>query len=128
MRILLDTCTFLWICAGAAELSVAARQLFVEPANEVYLSVISGWEIALKHSLGRLPLPARPERFVPEQRALHAVESLPLDEASVLQIGKLPTHHRDPFDRMLVCQAITHGLVVLTPDPQIAQYPVRTYW
>lgn len=128
MKVLLDTCTFLWVCAGAAELSPAAKRLFADPANEMFLSAVSAWEIAVKHALGRLPLPDPPERFVPQQRALHAIEPLPLDEGAVLQLGKLPSRHRDPFDRMLVCQAVAHGLVVLTPDPLIEQYPVRTHW
>jgi len=73
-------------------------------------------------------LPTAPERFVPDQREAHGIEALALDEESVLQVTRLPDHHRDPFDRMLVCQAIAHGLVILTPDPLIARYPVRTVW
>jgi PIN domain nuclease of toxin-antitoxin system len=128
VKVLLDTCTFLWVCAGSPDLSASARRIFSDPANEVYLSAVSAWEIALKHALGRLPLPDPPDRFVPQQRALHAIDPLPLDEAAVLQLGKLPVRHRDPFDRMLVCQAVAHGLIVLTPDPLIEQYPVRTQW
>lgn len=128
MKVLLDTCTFLWVCAGAPDLSASAKRVFSDPANEVYLSAVSAWEIAVKHALGKLPLPDAPDRFVPHQRALHAIDPLPLDEAAVLQLGKLPARHRDPFDRMLVCQAVAHGLVVLTPDPLIEQYPVRTQW
>lgn len=128
VRLLLDTCTFLWIVAGSAELSAHARELFVDPDNETYLSSVSAWEIALKHSLARLPLPEPPERFVPAQRARHGIEPLTLDEESALHLARLPSLHRDPFDRMLVCQAIVHGLVVLGPDPAIAQYPVRAAW
>jgi PIN domain nuclease of toxin-antitoxin system len=128
VKLLLDTCTFLWVCAGSLDLSASARRIFSDPANEVYLSAVSAWEIALKHALGKLPLPDPPDRFVPQQRALHAIDPLPLDDAAVLQLGKLPVRHRDPFDRMLVCQAVAHGLIVLTPDPLIEQYPVRTQW
>jgi len=128
MRLLLDTCAFLWIAGDAAALSPHARMLFRDPANEVFLSAVSGWEIAVKHGLGRLVLPAAPERFVPDQREAHGIEALALDEESVLQVTRLPELHRDPFDRMLVCQAIAHGLVILTPDPLIARYPVRTIW
>ncbi len=128
MRILLDTCAFLWIAAGSRELSPAARELFRSPDNEVYLSSVSAWEIAVKSALGRLPMPLPPERFVPEARALHHIQPLPLDEDSCLLAAKLPSLHRDPFDRMLVCQAMAGALVILTPDPDIARYPVRTAW
>ncbi len=128
MRLLLDTCTFLWLIADSPELSNRARGLLIEPANDVFLSAGSAWEIALKNSLGRLPLPVPPDRFVPEQREAHGIEALAIDEESTLQVGRLPALHRDPFDRILVCQAIVHGLTVVGPDPLIAQYPVRTTW
>jgi len=128
VRLLLDTCTFLWIAAGAPDLSSRARELFADPDNEVYLSVVSAWEIALKHSTGRLPLPEPPERFVPAERRRHAIDTLPLDEDTALHLARLPALHRDPFDRMLVCQAIVHGLVILGPDPLITQYSIRAAW
>lgn len=128
MRLLLDTCTFLWIAGGDQALSPTARRLFAAPENEVFLSAVSAWEIAVKHQLGRLALADRPDRFVAAQREAHAIEPLPLDEESALQMARLPALHRDPFDRLLVCQAIVHGLTLLTPDPLIAQYPARTIW
>ena len=128
MRLLLDTCTFLWIVTGASELSEVARKLFVDPANEVYLSAVSAWEISLKYSLRTLPLPESPSRFVPASRAAHRIAPLPLDEAAALAVDRLPGLHRDPFDRMLICQAIAGGLTILTPDREIAQYPVQTSW
>ncbi|MGI8783559.1 MAG: type II toxin-antitoxin system VapC family toxin [Acidobacteriota bacterium] len=128
MRLLLDTCTFLWMISGARELSKPARTLLADAENDVYLSAVSDWEIALKHSLGRLPLPEAPERFVPAQRQSHRIETLPLDEESVLSLARLPALHQDPFDRMLVCQAIILGMTLLTPDPLISQYPVRVLW
>jgi PIN domain nuclease of toxin-antitoxin system len=128
VRILLDTCTFLWIAGGAPELSSRAREAFVDPANDVLLSAVSAWEIAIKHRLGRLPLPESPEVFVPQQRANHGIERLDLDEEAALHVAKLPDLHRDPFDRMLVAQALAGGLVLLTPDEAIRRYPVRTIW
>ena len=128
MRILLDTATFLWVITDAPELSDDARALFVDSANEIYLSSVSTWEIAIKHSLGRLPLPEPPVRFVPAQRKQHGIDSLPLDEEVTLHLTRLPVLHKDPFDRMLVCQAIVHHFVILTPDELISQYPVRTIW
>jgi PIN domain nuclease of toxin-antitoxin system len=128
MRLLLDTCTFLWIVGGAKDLSVQAGQAFADPANEAFLSAVSAWEIAVKHRLGRLPLPGPPDTFVPAQRNAHGLEPLPIDEEAALQVSKLPELHRDPFDRMLVAQAIVGGLVLLTPDDHIRAYPVRTLW
>jgi PIN domain nuclease of toxin-antitoxin system len=128
VRLLLDTCTFLWIVAGAKDLSPRAREAFVDPANDVLLSAASAWEIAVKHRLGRLPLPAPPEDFVPAQRTAHGIEPLPVDEEAALHVAKLPDLHRDPFDRLLVAQALVGGMVLLTPDESIREYPVRTLW
>jgi PIN domain nuclease of toxin-antitoxin system len=128
MRLLTDTCTFLWMISAPDRLSSRARVLLIDPSNEVFLSSVSAWEIAVKHGLGHLPLRETPDRFVPAQREAHGIEALPLDEESVLQVLRLPALHRDPFDRMLVCQAIVHGLAILTPDPLVSQYPARVIW
>lgn len=128
MKCLLDTCTFLWIIADSDELSPRVRELFVNPGNEIFLSAVSVWELSVKHALGKLPLPSSLDRFVVEQRERHRIAALSLDEQAVIHLHKLPALHRDPFDRMLVCQAIEHECVLLTPDPLITQYPVRTQW
>ncbi len=128
MKVLLDTCTFLWIVGGSPRVPARVRGLFQDPATEVFLSAASAWEIALKHQGGQLPLPAPPDRFVSAQRDAHGMTSLPIDEASALHVTRLPPIHRDPFDRMLVAQAIVHGLTILTPDPLVIQYPARTTW
>jgi PIN domain nuclease of toxin-antitoxin system len=129
VKILLDTCTFLWLTLDAPALSPRARQLLGEPDPEVYLSPVSAWEISVKHTLGRLPLPAPPAAFVPAQRQGHGVLILPLEETAALQEASLPRLHKDPFDRLLICQAIVHDLVILTPDSAIRRYPpVRTDW
>lgn len=128
MRLLLDTCTFLWIILDHPDLSSNARALFSSRENEVYLSSVSAWEISLKCALGRLRLPEPIDTFVPQQRERHGIEALPLDEISALQLHRLPSLHHDPFDRMLVCQAIAHGLAILTPDKWISRYPVRSIW
>ncbi len=128
MRVLLDTATFLWAASDASEFSAKAREIFADPENEIYLSSVSAWEIAVKYALGKLPLPAPPARFVPFQRKQHGIDSLQLDEEAALHLSRLPLLHKDPFDRMLVCQAVVHHLVILTPDELIHQYPVRTIW
>ena len=128
MKLLLDTCAFLWIAGDASALSKRARELFRGADNEVYLSAASAWEIAVKHTLGRLPLPEPPARFVREMREAHGIAPLAIDEDSALHVSRLPALHRDPFDRMLVSQAIVHGLTILTPDPILMDYPARTIW
>lgn len=128
MKLLLDTVTFLWMALGDEQLSPTACELVADGSNEAFLSSVSTWEIAVKVALGRLPLPEEPERYVPRLREAHRIDTLPLDEESTLYLGRMPDIHRDPFDRMLICQAIVHGLVLLTPDPTIHQYPVRTRW
>lgn len=128
MRILLDTCTFLWIVTDSPELTQRARDAFQSTENEVYLSTVSTWEIAVRYSLGRLPLPESPESYIPRMRQEHGIETLPLDEESSLHLARLPEVHRDPFDRMLICQSIVGGLVIMTPDEAITQYPIRFLW
>src|SRR6266481_4822126 len=114
MKLLLDTCTFLWIAAGSPQLSKRAAQLFSDPANDVFLSVVSSWEIAVRHSLGHLQLSTPPVQFVPAQREVHGIVDLPLGEEEALYVSKIPSLHRDPFDRMLICQAIVNGFALLT--------------
>jgi len=128
LRILLDTCTFLWIITAEQKLSSNARELFVDPFNDVFLSSVSSWEIVAKYTMGRLPLPEAPEKFIQTQRKLHKIESLSLQEDAALHLAKLPDYHKDPFDRMIVCQALVHGMTILTPDEAIRRYPARTTW
>lgn len=127
MKLLLDTCTFLWI-AGGYRLSRRAADLFRAADNEVYLSAASAFEIGVKHAKQNLRLSEPPDRWVPEQRARHGIAMLPIDEESALHVSRLPPLHRDPFDRLLVAQAIVHGMTILTPDNWIALYPARTTW
>ena len=126
-RFLLDTCAFIWIVEGAG-LPPRVVDMVRAPDHDVYLSAASCWEIATKHALGRLGLADRPERLVPSEREKHGIAALSLDEESALQVARLPRLHRDPFDRLLVAQAIVHGLTILTPDREIAKYQVRTIW
>jgi PIN domain nuclease of toxin-antitoxin system len=128
VKLLLDTCAFLWAVLEPDRLSARGRELFLSPEHEVYLSAASAWEIAIKHGIGRLPLHQAPDRFVVEQREASGVAPLPIDEESALHVSRLPALHRDPFDRLLVAQAIVHGMTILTPDPLVTQYPARTTW
>lgn len=128
MRLLLDTCVFLWIAGDAQELSAEAREAFADPGNEVFLSAASAWEIAVKNRLGRLPLPEPPDRFVPRVREAHGITRLDIPEEAALHVARLPDLHRDPFDRILVAQALLGGLHLVTPDEALRQYAVPTIW
>ena len=128
MKLLLDTCTFLWIVLDAPALSESARASFQDPSNEAFLSAVSAWEISVKFMLGRLPLPEDPKVYIPRMREAHGISPLALDEISALHLVRLPPLHRDPFDRMLVCQALVHGMLLLTPDERIKQYPTLCAW
>lgn len=124
MRILLDTHIFLWFISGNTQLSTGVRDAIRDLDNEVYLSAISVWEAIVKYQLGKLPLPEHPETYLPKQRDLHQIASLTLDESSVIQLAKLPLLHRDPFDRMLISQALQNGLTIATVDTAVRAYSV----
>jgi PIN domain nuclease of toxin-antitoxin system len=128
MKILLDTCAFLWLTTDAPELSDKAKILFQNTENAVYLSSVSVWEIIVKHQLGKLPLPSAADDFIKQQCEKHFIEYLTLDEKAVFQLSRLPNHNRNPFDKMLICQAIAHDLAILTSGKMIVQYPVSTAW
>jgi PIN domain nuclease of toxin-antitoxin system len=128
MKLLLDTCTFLWIYADAKELSSTARELFLSPKNLVYLSSVSSWEILIKNKLGKLPLPENPIDFIRNGRLFHRIETIPLTEAATWRLNEIPDFHKDPFDRILICQTIEHKMTLLTPDPLIHQYPIKVVW
>lgn len=124
MRLLLDTHVFLWLIVGDERLKGSHEATLRDPANEVFLSVVSVWEIMIKHALGRLPLSSPPAVYFATQRQRHGIASLALDEPSIAQLASLPDIHRDPFDRMLICQAQQHQLTLVTADKLLSSYPV----
>jgi len=126
--LLLDTCTFLWMVRTPGDLSAPAREALVDPAVPLYLSVVSQWELTVKALAGRLPLPGDPATYAQQERQRHGILPLALEEEALRHLPKLPDYHRDPFDRMLICQAIEGGLMLVTPDPEIHRYPVRLLW
>lgn len=128
MKLLLDTCTFLWLAADDPQLSALAKEACRDPGNAVYLSALSAWEITIKSRLGRLPLPEPPARYVASRREWLCLEPLAFDDTAATHDALLPPHHRDPFDRGLVSQAILLGMSIVTPDPAIARYPAPTLW
>lgn len=128
MELLLDTCTFLWMITSDERLSERSLELLEDPDNDVFLSAASCWEIAVKHSLGKLELPEDPSDYIPHQRIRHGVDALAVTESATLLVPRLPAIHRDPFDRVLVCQAIDQGFTLLSPDPVLRKYPAKVIW
>lgn len=131
MRLLLDTCTFLWVFGRQAGLSGPAREALANPDHQAFVSPVTIWEILVKHGKGKLGLETGGmpvERFLIAQRVAHRFDSLPVTEEAAIQLPKLPPLHHDPFDRLLICQAIAHGLTLVTPDDQITRYPVAMLW
>jgi PIN domain nuclease of toxin-antitoxin system len=128
MKILLDTHAFLWWITDHPKLPSLVRRIMGNGKNELFLSAVSGWEIAIKAQMGRLQIPEKPERFVRQQMAINRIHDLPIQISHAVHVYDLPHYHRDPFDRMLVAQAQLEGLSLLTNDARIAQYPVKVIW
>jgi PIN domain nuclease of toxin-antitoxin system len=128
VKILLDTCAFLWFQADSPQLSPLARAHILDSENEVYLSAVSVWEIARKFAQGGISLPSHPSMLIPAVREKSGIASLSLTEADALAAEKLQMFHKDPFDRMLIAQALMGGLAILTPDRAFEPYPVRVIW
>lgn len=123
MNILLDTHIFLWYINKDRKLSTTVRDTIRDRDNQVYLSVVSIWESIVKYQVGKLFFPESPEIYLPKQRDRYDIENLNLDESSVRRLITLPAIHRDPFDRMLVCQALEYDLIIATVDKKLLKYP-----
>lgn len=128
MRVLLDTHAFLWWNTDDSRLSQVARDVIADGRNEVYLSVASAWEIAIKAARGSLVLPEPPGQYVPSRLQHHHIMPLPVQLEHVLRVYDLPMIHRDPFDRLLIAQSQLEDLLILTADPEIVRYAVSVIW
>jgi len=128
MKLLLDTHTFLWWITDDLQLSPKAHELISDSYNTMYWSAASSWEVSIKYALGRLPLPETPEQFLPVELGKNRIESLSVIDAHAFQAGRLPRHHGDPFDRMLVAQAQVESLAILSNDLILTHYDVDIHW
>ena len=128
MRALLDTHTFIWWANDDPSLTAAARRAIGDPTNEIFLSAVSTWEMAIKIAIGKLTLALPLDSFVLSQISQHQFKSLPVTYEHTYRVQWLPQHHRDPFDRLLIAQALVENLVLLTGDQQFPQYGVETLW
>jgi PIN domain nuclease of toxin-antitoxin system len=128
MRFLLDTCTFIWLAMPQNKLSPLAVELLDEAGHEWFLSDVSLWEVVMKHSSGKLPLPGEPREWLPSQVEFHRLGRLTLHAEEIYLSGELPRVYADPFDRLLAAQAITQGMTILSPDTPLSLLGASRMW
>ena len=128
MKALLDTHVFLWWVTADPRLSEKAVSFIAKKDNTIYFSAASCWEIAIKAKLGKLHLPGNNMDFIGEQLIINHISSLAITIGHAMQVYKLPDHHRDPFDRILAAQAQWEKIPIITADPLVAAYDVKTVW
>ena len=123
-RVLIDTHVFLWMQTDPARLG-RTIDLLEDPETMVYLSAASSWEISIKWSVGKLPLPESPLRYIPDRMHRGRIDGLPVRHQHAIAVAELPMHHRDPFDRLLVAQALVERMPLVTADQALRPYPVE---
>jgi PIN domain nuclease of toxin-antitoxin system len=128
MNYLLDTHVFIWMDSDPSLLSASVEGLLKDKQNAVYISVVSVWEMQIKVQIGKLTLSAPVEKLVQEQRDNNDLNILPVTLAHALKVGDLPLHHKDPFDRLLVAQAIVEDFTFITKEQILSQYAVNIVW
>ncbi len=128
MKLLLDSNVLLWSIFDRKMLSSKVRRLIEDDAHEIFVSVASVWEISIKVAKGKLALPGGSIRYVMEQIQRTETTVLPLSNKHILRVETLPHHHGDPFDRMIVAQAMEEGCVILSSDVGMAAYDARVIW
>jgi PIN domain nuclease of toxin-antitoxin system len=128
MRLLLDTHAFIWLDIARNRLSATAQQAIQDPQNEVYLSLASVWEIQIKTQLGKMSLNLSLPDTLTIQQQSNGIQLLPIQLSHILELGSLPQHHHDPFDRLLIAQAQVEGLTLVTNDSKIRLYDVPILW
>ncbi len=126
MPVLLDTHAFLWWCEDSPELSKKARGAIAK--NDCFVSVASFWEMAIKVNLGKLFLPGIPDRFLTDQMSLNGFEQLEITFRHVMRCAAMPRHHGDPFDRLLVAQALEEKIAIVSRNPVFEKYGVKRIW
>lgn len=128
MKILLDTQAFLWLIDDSAKLSESAKKLFLNQKNELFLSLASVWELAIKTSIDKLTLKSTLEKFIPDQLQENSISQLDISFRHVAKVATLPFHHRDPFDRLIISQAIEENLPILSSDEAFDLYGIKRLW
>jgi PIN domain nuclease of toxin-antitoxin system len=128
VRILVDTHTLLWDLLDDHRSSRLARQMLKSNEHELVFSLVSIWEIAVKMKIGKLNSLGSSVAYIRDEMNVYGMELLPIRYEHILQLEALPAHHSDPFDRLLIAQAITESLPILTNDGKVREYPVKVLW
>lgn len=128
MKLLLDTQAFLWITQDSPQLTASAKKFFLDSKNACYLSLASSWEMAIKISIQKLRLKQGLHTFIPQQLQVNHIQELPITFRHVVRVAKLPFYHRDPFDRLLVSQALEEDMSILSIDAVFDSYGVKRIW
>ncbi|MCW5968995.1 MAG: type II toxin-antitoxin system VapC family toxin [Blastocatellales bacterium] len=128
MRVLLDTHAFLWFIANDSQLSGRSRAILEDGENELLLSGASLWEIAIKISIGKLQLGGSFDSFIPQHLAINRIALLDISLQHLTAVSEMPRHHRDPFDRLIIAQAMTEQMPVISIDDKFDLYPIRRVW
>jgi PIN domain nuclease of toxin-antitoxin system len=128
MKILLDTQAFLWFINDASELSRRAKKIFLDEENDLLLSLASVWEMAIKLSIGKLKLKQPLDKFIPAQLQENNITQLDITFRHVAKVASLPFHHRDPFDRLIISQALEENIPILSSDEAFDSYKVKRLW
>ena len=128
MRVLVDTHTFLWALLQDHRLSATAKQVLTSREHELYFSLVSLWEIAIKMKIGKLNTVGSSVTYLRDEMVEYNMELLPIRYEHILQLERLPLHHSEPFDRLLIAQAVAESLPILTHDEKFPLYPVKLIW
>jgi len=128
MKVLLDTHAFLWLLTGDKRLSETAQKTFLDPGNSLFFSAASFWEICIKKSLGKLSLKSGWFKTIQDEMKVNTIQWLPVEMLHCVELTKLPFHHRDPFDRMLIAQAMVEDLQLLSRDESLSAYEIKRIW
>ena len=128
MKYLLDTMVWLWSVGSSEQIGKAGLEILASGDEEIYFSAATSWEIAIKTRLGKSRLPEEPVPYVPKRLSEQGIHSLSVTQSHSLKVYDLPLHHHDPFDRLIIAQALTEEMVILTSDRVFKNYPVEVLW
>jgi PIN domain nuclease of toxin-antitoxin system len=128
MKYLLDTAVWIWSVHSSERIGERGLAILENGFEEVYFSVASTWEITIKFQLGKLDLPGPPPQYIPRRLADQGIRPLIITQAHALKVYDLPAHHKDPFDRMLIAQALVEDMIILTADRSFRKYPAKVLW
>lgn len=128
MKYLLDTGVWLWSVGDPARMPPATREVLGDRSQEIFLSAVTSWEVAIKAATGKLELPEPPTTYVPSRMVMQGLRPLPVSHQHALAVFRIPHHHRDPFDRLLMAQALVEDLTILTADREFKKYDVPILW